>query len=231
MGDKPTAREGGYANKGIYLYDVETRALTEAPRSDIKGLLAPGFSPDGRWVVASLIEGMGLHHAVAAFEPRGEALIPLARAHWEHGRRLRNIYQCRPDVSPDGTRIAWGKDDIDGRLGRGRRSMSIEVAHIDLAAPEPRITRYTYPVECRWPQETYFVDWSPGGSYIAFSQGPRGRGRVAGTRHVLGQQAPGWNIRVVRVTKPHTVVQITRDGLSNKEPDWVPALPGEGAAR
>ena len=223
MGDKATAREGGHASKGLYLYNVATRSLSEAPRAGVQGLLAPGFSPDGQWVVASIIDGMGFRHAVAAFTLRGEETLPLARAHWEHGRRLRNIYQCRPDVSPDGTRIAWGKDDVDNRLGDGRRSMYLEVAHIDLAAPAPRITRYTCPVKNRWPQEVYHVDWSPDGKHIAFAQGPRGTGRMAGTRQAVGREAPGWDIRVVRATEPYTVVQITRDGLSNKEPDWVPA--------
>lgn len=225
MGSKRTAPEGGYANTGLYLFDIDTRALSEAPRADAKGLLAPGFSPDGQRVVASVIEGMGLRHAIAAFEVQGKAMIPLARAHWEHGRRLRNIYQCRPDVSPDGTRIAWGKDDIDNRLGNGRRAMWIEVAHIDLSAPSPRIQRYSYPVSVRYPQQTYFVDWSPDGQYIAFSQGPRARGRMAGTRHAVGRQAPGWDIRVVTASKPHAAVSITHDGLSNKEPDWVPPVP------
>ena len=241
MGKKATAPEGGYANKGLYLYNIETRALSEAPRADVAGLLAPGFSPDGGWVVASIIDGMGLQHAVAAFTVEGKTILPLAKAHWEHGRPLQNIYQCRPDVSPDrgrlgsvpgsgrlqplapSGRIAWGKDDIDGRLGTGRRSMWIEVAHIDLSAPDPHISRYTYPVSVKWPQQTYFVDWSPDGKYIAFSQGPRAKGRLAGTRHALGREAPGWDIRVVTADKPHVVVQITHDGLSNKEPDWVPA--------
>ena len=134
MGAEATAPEGGYENKGLYFYSIETRALSEAPRTDVAGLLAPGFTPDGEWVVASVINGMGFHHGIAAFTVSGKQIIPLAKAHWEHGRPCKNIYQCRPDVSPDGTRIAWGKDDIDNRLGGGRRSMYLEVAHIDLAA-------------------------------------------------------------------------------------------------
>jgi len=79
MGTKPTAAEGGYDSNGLYFYDIETRALTEAPRTDIKGLLAPCFSPDGQWVVASVIEGMGFQHAIAAFPLRGDGIVPLAR--------------------------------------------------------------------------------------------------------------------------------------------------------
>ena len=230
MGAEATAPEGGYENKGLYFYNIETRALSEAPRTDVAGLLAPGFTPDGQWVVASVIDGMGFHHAVAAFTVQGKEIVPLAKAHWEHGRPCKNIYQCRPDVSPDGTRIAWGKDDIDNRLGGGRRSMYLEVAHIDLAAPSPRITRYTYPVKNKWPREVYHVDWSPDGKYLAFSEGSRGTGRIAGTRHALGREAPGWDIRVVRAAEPHTVVQITHDGFSNKEADWVPPVAARDGA-
>lgn len=222
MGNRRVAPEGGYANQGLYYYRLETRALSESPRRDVKGLLAPGFTPDGVWVVTSIIEGFGLYHAIGAFQPHGKGVVPLALAHSEHGRQLRNIYQCRPDVSPDGTRIAWGKDDIDNRLGLGRNSMYIEVAHVDATDADIRIRGYSYPVKARYPNQTYFVDWSPKGLYLAFSQGPRGRGRMAGTRHVVGREAPGWDIRVVRADPPHDVLQITHDGLSNKEPDWVP---------
>ena len=228
MGDKRTAPEGGYANKGLYFYDIESRALTEAPRDDLAGLLAPCFTPDGQWLVASVAEGMGFHHAIAAIRLHGKEIVPLAKAHLDRGRPLKNIYQCRPDISPDGSRIAWGKDDIDNRLGYGRRSMYIETAHIDLSDPHAPVTRHTHPVRVKWPQQTYHVDWSPDGRYLAFSQGPSAPGRVAAARRTLGRDAPGWNLRVVTADPPHTIVQITTDGLSNKEPDWVPVAPAKG---
>ena len=39
--------------------------------------------------------------------------------------------------------------------------------------------------------------------------------------YVVGNQAKGWDLWVVDPYQPEVKVKITRDGLSNKEPDWI----------
>jgi Tol biopolymer transport system component len=89
--------------------------------------------------------------------------------------------------------------------------------------------------------ETYHVDWSPDSRYLAFSRGPASKGdpNKKGTFQaaceIVGVYAPGWNTFVVSADKSgildlqtatgSDVVQITSDGASNKEPDWMPRKP------
>jgi len=39
--------------------------------------------------------------------------------------------------------------------------------------------------------------------------------------YVVGNKAKGWENYVVDPSKHNVTVQITHDGLSNKEPDWI----------
>jgi Tol biopolymer transport system component len=72
------------------------------------------------------------------------------------------------------------------------------------------------------PTELYHADWSPDGRFIAFSHGCKKPNKMEPAHYIVGQEAPGWDICVVDVENPGTYVTITSDGLSNKEPDWVP---------
>ena len=216
-GTRVTYREGGKANKELSFYDIVTRSSTPHPNNKIAGLLNPCMSPDGKWVIASAMGGLGFGHSIVAIEAAGKRVVELARSHSEG----KNIYQCRPDISPDGRHVAWGKEDVDSRLGLGRRTMFVEVADIDTAAPTPTIANRRYVVTVKNPLENYHVDWSPDSQYIAYAQGSRARGRMAKARYVVGVQAQGWDIWVVKPSQPGIAVQITHDGLSNKEPDWV----------
>ncbi len=85
--------------------------------------------------------------------------------------------------------------------------------------------------------ETYHVDWSPDSRYLTFSRGPASKGDPDKTGtfqaacEIVGVYAPGWNIFAVSAEKSGIlnlqtareadVVQITNDGASNKEPDWL----------
>ena len=218
-GNRLTYREGGKANRELRVYDLATKQHTRHPRNDTAGLLNPCWAPDGRWIVASAMGAAGFGHSIVALEADGTRAVELARS----GSEAKSIYQCRPDVSPDGRHVAWGKEDVDNHYGLGRRTMFIEVADIHFDGPQPRIANRRYVLTVKAPLENYHVDWSPDGQYIAFAQGCRGKGRMAKARYVVGVQAPGWDIWVVKPSQPGLAVQITHDGLSNKEPDWVPA--------
>jgi Tol biopolymer transport system component len=216
---------GAYDNRELHFYNIETKEYSQHPNKDLSHLLNPCWSSDGKWIIASVVGGMGLDHSIAAIEANGSKVVELERAH----REAKNIYQCRPDLSPDGRYVAWGKDDMDDRLGFGPRTMWVEIGDIDLGLPEPKVTNYRYVVTVKYPLETYHVDWSPDGKYIAYSRGERGTGKMAGARPVVGSQAPGWDIWVVKPSEPEVTVQLTHDGLSNKEPDWVPIGQAKGA--
>ena len=78
-GTRVTYSEGGGANKEMHFWDVETGKHSLHPKRDIAGLLNPCWSPDGKWVVASVMGGMGLGHSIVAIEARGSRVVELAR--------------------------------------------------------------------------------------------------------------------------------------------------------
>jgi len=208
--------EGGKANLELRFHELETGRYRRHPREDTAGLLNPCWSPCGRWVVSSVMGGMGFGHSIVALEADGVRVVELTRS--QSGSE--DLYQCRPDLSPDGRRVAWGAGN-----SHNRTPMWVEVAGIDLGAREPKVTNRRRFAEASYPQQVYHVDWSPDGKYIAYSRGPLGS-RMQPAGYVVGTKAKGWDIWVVRAEPPHEVLQVTHDGLSNKEPDWVPAETG-----
>jgi len=221
---KSSFSEAGRGNRGLYYHNIETGKETQHPRRDVYNVLNPCWSSNGKWIVATILGGMGFRDSIVIFEAHGTKVFELARTHAEG----KNVYQCRPDISPNGRHVAWGKDDVDARLQPHRRTMWIEVGDVDLNAPEIKLANRRYAVTVKYPKETYHVDWSPDSRYIAYSQGDRGTGRMAGSRPVVGRKAPGWDIWVVKPTEPEVAVQLTFDGQSNKEPDWVAVAPRTG---
>jgi len=201
--------EGGGANRELCFYNLKTKKVARHPRQDMAGLLNPGWSSDGKWIISSVMGGMGFSHSICAIEVDREKIVELRRSRVEAD----NIYQCRPDLSADSQRIAWGKEACDDR-------MWVEIGDIDLTLPEPQITNLRYVVTIPFPLQTYHVDWSPDNKYIVYSQGGRGT-RMEPAGYVVGNQAKGWDLWVVDPYQPEVKVQITRDGLSNKEPDWI----------
>jgi Tol biopolymer transport system component len=117
-------------------------------------------------------------------------------------------------VSPDGKRIAWG---IETGL---ERDEWVEIGDLDWTGAAPKVVNRRYVVGVPFPLQTYHVDWSPDGRYIAYSEGGRGT-KMAPAGFVVGTKAPGWDVWVVKPSEPDVVVRLTFDGLSNKEPDWV----------
>ena len=212
--------ESGSGLKGLYFVNIETGKEWEHPRKGLTGLLNLCWSSDGKWLVCTA-RGSGFADAIAAFEANGTKAYEIARCHQE----AKNVYRCRPDISPDGRHVTWGKCDVNNHFGLGVRTMWVETCDVDLNSPNRKGTHFRQLVTDHYPWEFYHVDWSPDGKYIVYGRGERGKGRMAGSLPVIGRKAPTWDIWVVKVAEPEVVVQLTHDGLSNKEPDWVPVAP------
>ena len=200
-------REGGGANTGLYFYDLKTRKTRQHPSKKIGGLLTMCWTPDGKWIIASAMGGLGFYHSIVAIEVNGNRVVELRSS-------KSPVWQCRPDVSPDGKRIAWAKEH------EGKK-MWIEVGDLDLESPIPRVTNLHRVAAVPHPMEVYHADWSPDARYLAFSRGGRPSGRMGRAAYVVGRRAKGWNICVVDTKNPGTFTVLTTDGRSNKEPDWV----------
>jgi Tol biopolymer transport system component len=176
------------SNEGLAIYDLASGATRDHPEDDLRMLYNLTWSPDGRWFIATSRGGR-----------RGNVLFEAARS----GLRSLSISGCRPDISPDGTRIAWGRTDHELRIGTFNPSSGRQ-----------NVTNQKAVVAVDRDDKVYHVDWSPDGRYLAFSYGPS-RGSQA-----VGQRASGWNISVLEIASG-TWVQVTTDGSHNKEPDWV----------
>ncbi|KPK82956.1 MAG: hypothetical protein AMJ81_08785 [Phycisphaerae bacterium SM23_33] len=183
-----------FASKGLFLYDLDSREHREHPNRSLHHLYNIGWSPDGGWVLATVHGGMGYRHAILAIEARGTGVFDLKPAEG-----------CRPDLSPDGKKLAWNATD-----------QLIAVADLDLQSTPPKVANVRPAITCDKQHEVYHADWSPDGRYIAFAHGPLGPEQV-------GKVAKGWNICVADAAATDVWVPLTSDGASNKEPDWVPA--------
>lgn len=202
-----------YYTKGMSFYDLATGKIEEHPNSaKLHHLYNPSFSPNGKWIAATVHAGMGYSHAILLIERHGDKIIDL------------KIPGCRPCLSRDGQHIAWGPGDHE-----------IATAPIDTESDNPKVG----PREVRVKDEKnkiYHVDWSPDGKFISISRGPEGEGDLSkpGTFHaaceIVGIYAGGWNIISVPATHPGVVdlekatdtdfATLTTDGNSNKESAW-----------
>jgi Tol biopolymer transport system component len=182
-----------WSTKGLYFYDMTTGNITEHPNKSLEHLYALAWSPDGKYITATLLGGMGFRHTNIAIEVKGSKFF------------LLNVIGCRPEFSPDGTMIGWGRSDSLFNIAKIDLSKSVPVADKD---------KINF-IQVDNNKKIYHLDWSPDGKYIAFSSGP-----ADGEQHV-GGRAEGWNIFIVDIEtkKWHSV---TTDGNQNKEPDWIP---------
>ncbi len=187
-----------YATKGIFIYDLKTGTHKEHPNQGIHHLYNISSSPDDKWFVSTVHAGMGFKHAILAIEANGMKVFDL------------HLPGCRPDFSADGKRIAWGASD-----------WALRVADIDFSGPEPKVSNARDVATSREPMKIYHIDWSPDGKYFAFSRGPAHK-KLGFAPEMIGIKAQDWNICVGDTSQKDRWIQITSDGLCNKEPDWAP---------
>ena len=189
-----------FATKGLRIYTLETKQTRDHPNSKIQHLYTLNWSPDGKWFVATVHGGMGFKHSIIALEAEGDGVYDL------------KLGGCRPDLSPDGRRIAWGHGDY-----------AIGVADLDLSTTPPTVTNHRDVVRSEKPIEAYHCDWSPDGEYLTFSLGPKFKKKnLKGLLPEFpGVEAPGWDTCVADASRDNVWVKITQGGESNKEADWV----------
>jgi Tol biopolymer transport system component len=194
-----------YATRGVRFYDLKTGKTADHPNKDLYHLYNLCWSPDGQWLVATVHGGMGFKHSILALEAGGTKVFDL------------RLPGCRPDLSPDGKKIAWGASDWE-----------LCVADIDFGGTAPKISNRRAVVKSGEPIKIYHIDWSPDGRYVAFSRGPE-RKTLHGAPEMIGNRAVGWNICVADSGAASLWLEITSDGNCDKEPDWAPL--GAGGAR
>ena len=203
-----------YYTKGINFYDLATGKTEAHPNSEnIHHLYNPGFSPDGRWIVATVHAGMGLSHGILLIEAHGDKIINL------------KIPGCRPCFSPDGKQLAWGPGDHE-----------IAVAPINLDSENPVVGDRRVRIKDD-KNKIYHVDWSPDSRFLSISRGPDGKGDLSksGTFgpaacEIVGVHAQGWNICAVSAERNGILdlnsateadfSMLTTNGNSNKESAW-----------
>jgi Tol biopolymer transport system component len=198
---------------GMAFYHLRTKQITPHPNSaKLHHLYNPNFSPDGRWIVATVHAGMGFSHTILLIAAHGDKIINL------------HIPGCRPCLSPDGKQIAWGSGDHE-----------LDAAPIDLDSDNPSVGPWR--IRIRDPKnKVYHIDWSPDSRFLSFSRGPDGEGDLTqpGTFQaaceIVGVYAPGWDLCAVsaqhdgvidlQTAGDDQVAHLTHNGDSNKESAW-----------
>jgi hypothetical protein len=186
-----------FATKGLFIYELAAGKSRQHDNHDLHHLYNVCCTLDGNWLVSTVHAGMGFSHAIVAIERHGPGVYNLG------------IPGCRPDISPDGKKIAWGADDT-----------IMSVADFQVVDGKPKVSHIRNVATSEDPIHCYHIDWSPDSRYVAFSRGPTRKAALGMAPEVVGIKAQGWDICVADAAKTNRWVKITTDGNSNKEPDW-----------
>jgi len=181
-----------WSTKGLFIYDTSTGEIREHSNKKLEHLYNLCWAPDGKYITATVLGGMGYRHTNIGIDVNGTRYFRL------------NVVGCRPEFSPDGNMIGWGRSDTEFHLAKINMNKTVPVSEKD---------KYSF-LHVEKGYEVYHLDWSPDGKYIAFAFGPDGAQEVGGT-------AAGWNICIAEIATGKWQM-ITFDGNQNKEPDWIP---------
>lgn len=229
-------------NKDFSIYDVTTGKTTrwsdgkesltwinlkgqeiKLPATDLENMLNLTWSQDGKWVAASIVnrdmmlteagkEG-GISQSIVAVEVDGNRVVDFLH---QGNEVTGGILGCRPTFSDDGKQVTWAVCDVN-------KLFWIDTATVDFSGSYPKISPdHKHLIRCEVPEEFYHPDWSPDNRFIAFSHGVRGS-RMKRALYNPGVVAKGWDICIVDTQDPNKYTQLTTDGKSNKEPDWLKA--------
>jgi Tol biopolymer transport system component len=185
-GEFPRYNPRRSANKGLEIYNLEMKKAKRHPNDKIIHFNQLCWSPDGEWFVAA-----------------GGSLITAFKAD-DKTQMYLQAPGCNPDISADGTRLVWGREDWFFNIGT-----------LNFDSSQNNVIDHSVVIACEREYWVYHVDWSPDGNYLAFSYAP-----YEGSENV-GRKAPGSNICICDL-RTGKWTQITTDGKHNKEPDWVP---------
>ncbi|MCE5230387.1 hypothetical protein LLG95_12450 [bacterium] len=217
----------------MMFYDVATGVSKPHPNKSITWAMNLSFTRDDKWITAVVYgtfvgtdaEGrqqtLNVSQSILAFETNGQGIVDLIH----QSRDLPNdptsgqaVMGCRPDVSHDGKRITWA---IEEKYTR----MWIAVADLSEANGWPKASNWSWvataPMNQKPKWELYHPDWSPDDQFIVFAKGQMGS-LMKTARFMPRAMAPTWNIAVCDPNNPGPYIEITTDGQSNKEPDFLP---------
>ncbi len=196
-GEYENYNQSEYATAGLVIYDLETRTYRPHPNQFLNHIYAICWSPDGNWFLGVVKGNSEYSDAILAFEANGPEVFNLGA--W-------GVKGCRPDFSRDGRYITWGETDWD-----------LCVGDFTIGPQGPIVSNIRKIVNCSQTSKVYHVDFSPDNRFIIFSYGPSRGGQQ------VGGLAKDWDICISDLSGKW--YKITKDGLHNKEPDWVPVLP------
>ena len=191
-----------YVSKGLRIHHLATGETRDAGNSSIHHIYNPNYSPDGRWIVATVHGGMGFRHGIIAIEMDGDRVIDL------------KIPGCRPALTNDGRRIVWSSDDH-----------TIQVAELEWSEDgvqllNPRIVHQEEKLH------TYHPEPSPDGSHVVFSLGPGGRvladspGTHTQVAEMIGVRGK-WNLVIKKIDQAGPLRFLTSGSdATSKEADW-----------
>lgn len=217
----------------LMLYDVAGGTAKSHVNKTINWAMNLSFTADDKWitaVVAGKFVGadaqgknrtFNIGQSIFAFETNGQGIVDLIHQSRDLATDVvsgQNIMGCRPDVSSDGKRITWAVEEKFTR-------MWVAIADLSFPAGRPAATDWrwvvTAPMNQKPKWEIYHPDWAPDDRFIAFAKGQMGS-MMKPARFMPRTLAPTWNIAVCDPGNPGPYVEITTDGQSNKEPDFLP---------
>jgi len=127
-----------YGTKGLFAYDLASGLHEQHANRSIHHICYLCWSPNDKWVFATVNGGMGYGHANLAVRTEGREVHALHRT-----------WGCRIDVRPDGKKIAWNLDDH-----------TIVAADVDLTSTPPKVANPRVVLYCDWDEKVYHADCS-----------------------------------------------------------------------